>query len=131
MKESMPDTHGWIDRGPSRLPRQKNGPVRITRPDGTKETVPAASPGVTIRQGVESPRELSPGTRDRAFVNQVAADEDLRFMERWAANGCCVPEGNYRPGSISYQGPELIGGVPTVSYGTIEDLAAAEWNRDD
>jgi hypothetical protein len=94
MKESMPDTHGWVDRGPSRLPHQKNGPVRITRPDGTRETVPASSPGPTIRQGVNAPRELSPEDQVLAFRNQVRADEDLAAMEKWCTDGGNVPEAN-------------------------------------
>jgi hypothetical protein len=94
MKESMPDTHGWIDRGPSRRPPAKNGPVRVTRPDGTRETVPASSPGPTIRQGVNDPRELSPDEQGLVLTNQIRSDEDLAAMEKWYSDGGNVPEAN-------------------------------------
>ena len=94
MRESMPDTHGWVDRGPSRHPKPKAGPVRITRPDGTEETMPAyKSISAIIHKSIENPRKLSPAERDIAFGNQVIADEDLAAMEKWYADGATVPEG--------------------------------------
>jgi len=76
----MPDTHGWVDRGPTKRPRPD---------DKTRRQVKAV-----IKQGVEKPRELTPEEGLLAFRNQVAADKDLERMEKWAADGCCVTEGN-------------------------------------
>jgi hypothetical protein len=84
MKESMPDTHGWVDRGPSKRPKPKPELVTVR---GVKLKVSAV-----IRQGTENPRALTPDEQERSFTNQVAADADLAAWEKWYADGCCVPE---------------------------------------
>lgn len=78
MRESMPNTHGYVDRGP-RL---------NTTLDVENATLPSVWPGdkddlAIERQGRMNPRRLSLEEERLVKRNREIAQEDLQAMEAW------------------------------------------------
>lgn len=70
------------------------GPVRITRPDGTKHVRPAytgAEVAAIIKQGRERPRPLTADETSLVARNRAQAAGDAAAMERWYSEQCSEP----------------------------------------
>ena len=91
MKEWMPETQGFVDKGKAvNSSGCTSGSVKLHTRDGTVLLRDAYTQEQTediIRQGRKSPRKLTDQEVDLALANDIASREHLQIMEAWAKAG--------------------------------------------